>query len=186
MTSLELPSLLSYHSAVVQQARGQPGLGLTLHLLLQNAAGEDSRLFLQIARAHIWALRDACATIMPGNTDKYSAFMAKVHASHQLNYGDKFMKTLPLTDAFGRFHRRRNELSIPKTWLETLHEACSGVPASANETRNGLVLRFAMGSGEQLAFHMPHDLVFLLIDTIDNAIWAAEWERDGQPDEAGS
>jgi hypothetical protein len=186
MTSLELPSVLSYNSAVVQQARGQPGLGLTLHLLLQDAGGEDSRLFLQIARAHVWALRDACAIVMPGNTDKYSAFMSKVHASHQLNYGDKFMKTLPSTDVFGRFHRRRDELSIPKAWLETLQEACTGVPLGADITRNGLELRFAMGSGEPLSFHMPHEVVFLLIDTIDHAIWAAEWERDGQPDEAGS
>jgi hypothetical protein len=186
MTSFELPSVLSYNSAVVQQARGQPGLGLTLYLLLQNTAGKDSKLFLQIARAHVWALRDACAPVMAGNTDKYSAFMSKVHASHQLNYGDKFMKTLPSTDAFGRFHRRRDELSIPKTWLESLHEACVGTLLSADETRNGVVLRFAMGSGEPLAFHMPHEVVFLLIDTIDHAIWAAEWERDGQPDEAGS
>jgi hypothetical protein len=96
------------------------------------------------------------------------------------------MKTLPSTDVFGRFHRRRNELAIPQTWLEALHEPCIGVPLSADETLNGLVLRFAMGSGEPLGFHMPHEVVFLLIDTMDHAIWAAEWERDGQPDEAGS
>lgn len=186
MTSPELPSVLSYSSAVAQQARGQPGLGLTLYLLLQNAAGEDSSCFLQIARRDIWALRDACATVMPDNADKYSAFMAKVQASHQLNYGDKFLKTLPPTDPFGRFHRRRDELRIPKIHLESLNQAYTGVPMNAAQTRTGLVLRFVMSSGEQFAFHMPYDLVFLLIDTIDHAIWAAEWERDGQPDEAGS
>jgi len=185
MTSPELPSILSYNSAVVQQARGEPGLGLTFHLLLRNTSGGDSSCFLQIDRRHIWTLRDACVTVMPDNADKYSAFMAKVHASHQLNYGDKFLKTLPPADAFRCFHGRRGELPIPKSYLQALHPARIGVPVGATQTKNGLVLRFAMESAEQFAFHMPYDLVFLLIDTIDHAIWAAEWERDGQPDEAG-
>ena len=180
MTASELPTVVSYNFAVVQQSRGQPGLGLTLNLLMQSATGGETTCFLQLDKRHVWALRDTCASVIAAHPDKYSAFMAKTQASHQLNYGDKFLRTLPATDPYACFHRRRHELAIAPAYLTTLHPSSMGVPSTVAHTRNGLVLRFAMGPGEALVFYLPDDLVFLMVDTIDQAVWAAEWERNNQ------
>ena len=186
MTASELPTVVSYNFAVVQQSRGQPGLGLTLRLLMQNATSGESTFFLQLDKRHVWALRDTCASVISAHPDKYSAFMAKTQASHQLNYGDKFLRTLPATDPYACFHRRRHALTIPPSYLTTLQASSMGAPSTVAHTRNGLVLRFAMGSAEPLVFYLPDDLVFLMIDTIDQAVWAAEWEHDDQHDATGS
>ncbi len=186
MTASELPTVVSYNFAVVQQSRGQPGLGLTLRLLMQSATGGESTCFLQLDKRHVWALRDTCASVISAHPDKYSGFMAKTQASHQLNYGDKFLRTLPATDPYACFHRRRHALAIPPAYLTTLHPSSLGVPSTVAHTRNGLVFRFTMGSAEPLVFYLPDDLVFLMVDTIDQAVWAAEWERDDQQDAAGS
>jgi hypothetical protein len=35
-----------------------------------------------------------------------------------------------------------------------------------------------------MVFFLADDLVFLLLNTIDEAVWAAEWERDNSGDGA--
>jgi hypothetical protein len=186
MTAATLPTVLSTNFAVVQEGRGQPGIALTLHLLLRGADGVESSFFLQLAPSDIWTLGDACASLAAACPDRHAAFMAKTQASHQLNYGDRFLKTLPAGDPYAQFHRRRHELAIPVAFRTALHGHNLGVPNDLAQMRNGLRLRFALADGESFACLMPHDLVFLLADTIDQAVWAAEWQRDGQPDEAGS
>lgn len=180
MTASELPTVLSFNFAVVQQARGQPGLGLTLYLLLQSASGGETTCFLQLEKQHIWTLRDTCVSVISAHPDKYGAFMAKTQASHQLSYGDKFLRTLSPTDPYACFHRRLHELGIPPAYLTTLHEGSMGTPSTVAHTRNGLVFRFVMGADGPLVFYLPDDLVFLMVDTIDQAVWAAEWERNDQ------
>lgn len=179
-----LPTVLSSNFAVVQEGRGQPGIALTLHLLLRTVNGLESNFFLQLAPSHVWILGDAIACLAAACPDRHAAFMAKTQASHQLNYGDKFLKTLPLGDPFAEFFRRRHELTIPITFRTSLHANYLGIPNELTQTRDGLVLRFALASGEPFACLMPHDVVFLLADTIDQAVWAAEWQRDNQQDKA--
>jgi hypothetical protein len=186
MTASELSSVVSYNFAVVQPARGQAGTGLTLHLLLDSDAAGESTAFLQLEKRHVWAVRDTCAGVITAHPDKYASFVAKTQASHQLNYGDKFLKTLPSSDSYANFHRRRHELPIPPDFLTRMHTARTGVLSTVAHTRGGLVFRFAMRSSEPMVFFLADDLVFMMVDTIDQAVWAAEWERDDLRDEAGS
>ena len=186
MTASELSSVVSYNFAVVQPARGQPGTGLTLLFLLNSDAAGESTAFLQLDKRHVWTLRDTCAGVITAHPDKYASFVAKTQASHQLNYGDKFLKTLAASDPYANFHRRQHELPIPPDFQTMMHPAQTGVPSTVAHTRGGLVFRFAMGSSEPMIFFLADDLVFLMVDTIDQAVWAAEWERDDQPDRAGS
>jgi hypothetical protein len=186
MTASELSSVVSYNFAVVQPARGQAGIGLTLHLLLSSDAAGETTAFLQLDKRHVWSMRDTCAGVIAAHPDKYASFVAKTQASHQLNYGEKFLKTLSSSDPYANFHRRRHELAIPTEFLTRMHPARMGVPSTVAHTRGGLVFRFAMGSSEPMVFFLADDLVFLMIDTIDQAVWAAEWKRDDQRDEAGS
>lgn len=184
MTAANLPVVVAYQFAVIQQARGQPGIGLTLHLLLKDASGE-STFFLQLTPSSVWEVRDACVGLASRHADHYQNFLAKRRASHQLNYGDKFLKTLPARDAYGVFYRRQDELSVPVTFRTTLHATNTGILAEAVPTSQGLILRFSLTVSRQPGFLLPHDLVFLLADSIDEAIWAAEWERGGVADAAG-
>jgi hypothetical protein len=186
MTASELSRVVSYNFAVVQPARGQPGIGLSLHLLLQSDAIGETRSFLQIEKRHVWAIHDTCTGVITAHPDKYASFVAKTRASHQLNYGDKFLKTLPSSDPYANFHRRRHELAIPPEFLTTMHPARTGVLSTVAHARGGLVFRFAMKKSEPMVFFLADDLVFLMVNTIDQAIWAAEWERNDQRDEAGS
>jgi hypothetical protein len=185
MTASELSSVVSYNFAVVQPARGQPGIGLSLLLLLHSDANGETRSFLQIEKRHVWSIRDTCAGVATARPDKYAAFVAKTRASHQLNYGDKFLKTLPSSDPYANFHRRRHELAIPPKFLTAMHPARTGVLSTVAHARGGLVFRFAMGSSEPMVFFLPDDLTFLMMDTIDQAVWAAEWERNDRRDETG-
>ena len=185
MTASELPHVLSYNFAVVQPGRGLAGIGLTLYLLLNSDAGGDTTTLLQLDKRHVWALRDTCAGVISAHPDKYASFIAKTHASHQLNYGDKFLKTLPASDPYANFHRRRHELTIPPDFLTAMHPARTGVPSTVAHTRGGLVFRFTLGAAEPIVFFLADDLVFTMVDTIDQAVWAAEWERDNQRDETG-
>ena len=186
MIASELSSVVSYNFAVVQPSRGQAGIGLTLRLLLNSDAVGETTAFLQIDKRDVWAIRDTCAGVIAAHPDKYAAFAAKRQASHQLNYGDKFLKTLAASDPYANFHRRQPELPIPPDFQTVMHPAQTGVPSTVAHTRGGLVFRFAMGSSEPMIFFLADDLVFLMVDTIDQAVWAAEWERDDQPDRAGS
>lgn len=186
MIASELSSVVSYNFAVVQPGRGQPGIGLTLHLLLNSAAGGEATAFLQIDQRHVWTMRDTCAGVIAVHPDKYAAFVAKTRASHQLQYGEKFLKTLGASDPYANFQRRRHELPIPPDFQTTMHPARTGVPSTVAHTQGGLVFRFAMGSSEPLIFFLADDLVFLMVDTIDQAVWAAEWERDDQRNGASS
>jgi hypothetical protein len=184
MTAADLPVVVAYQFAVIQQARGQPGIGLTLHLLLKDASGE-STFFLQLTPSSVWEVRDACASLASRHADHYQNFLAKRRASHQLNYDDKFLKTLPAKDAYGVFYRRQGELPVPVTFRTTLHQENTGILVEVVPTSQGLVLRFSLVSSPHLGFLLPHDLSFLLADSIDEAIWAAEWERGGVADAAG-
>jgi hypothetical protein len=186
MTASELSSVVSYNFAVVQPARGQPGIGLTLRFLLNSDAAGETSAFLQIDKRDVWTVRDTCAGLITVHPDKYASFIAKTQASHQLNYGDKFLKTLAASDPYANFHRRRHELPIPPDFRTMMHPARTGVPSTVAHTRSGLVFRFAMGSSEPMIFFLADDLVFLMIDTIDQAVWAAEWERDEQPGGTGA
>jgi hypothetical protein len=58
-----------------------------------------------------------------------------------------------------------------------MHPARTGVLSTVAHARGGLVLRFAMGQSEPMVFFLADDLVFLMADTIDQAVWAAEWQR---------
>lgn len=186
MTKPELPRVVSYNFAVVQPARGLPGIGLSLHLLLRGDAGGETRTFLQLEKRQVWVLRDACAAASTDHPDQYASFLAKTRAAHQLNYGDKFLKTLPSTDPYANFHRRWNELAIPAEFLTAMHPAQTGVLSTATLSRGGMVCGFMMKHGETLAFFLPDDLAFQMVDTIDQAVWAAEWERDERLDDADS
>ena len=186
MNASELPRVVSYNFAVVQPARGQPGIGLTLRLLQNSEVAGETTAFLQLDERHVWSVRDSCASVMAAHPDKYASFVAKTQASHQLNYGDKFLKTLPQSDPYANFHRRRHELPIPPDFLTAMHPATTGVPSTVAHSRGGLIFRFAMNDSEPMVFFLADDLVFLMVDTIDQAIWAAEWERRDQRDEAGS
>jgi hypothetical protein len=183
MTS-ELSIVVSYNVAVVQPARGQAGIGLTLRLLLDSDVLGETTSLLQIEKRHVWAVHDTCAGMITAHPDKYASFIAKTRASHQLNYGDKFLKTLSSSDPFANFHRRRHELPIPPDFLTTLHPRSTGVLSTVAHTRTGLIFRFAMTSSEPMVFFLADDLVFLLLNTIDEAVWAAEWERDNSGDGA--
>lgn len=186
MNASELPRVVSYNFAVVQPARGQAGIGLTLRLLLDSEVSGETTAFLQLKTQNVWAMRDNCASVIAAHPDKYAAFIAKTQASHQLNYGDKFLKTLPLSDPYASFHRRRHELPIPPDFLTTMHPVTTGLPSTVAHSRGGLIFRFAMDASEPMVFFLADDLVFLMVDTIDQAVWAAEWERRDQRDEAGS
>ena len=182
MIASELSKVVSYNFAVVQPARGQAGIGLTLRLLLDSDAAGETTAFLQLDKRHVWTMQDTCAGMIAAHPDKYASFVAKTQASHQLNYGDKFLKTLSAADPYANFHRRRPELPIPPDFQTTMHPAKTGVPSVVAHTRDGLVFRFAMGSSDPLIFFLPDDLVFLMVDTIDQAVWAAEWKRNDWPD----
>jgi hypothetical protein len=184
MTATDLPVVVAYQSAVIQQSRGQPGIGLTLHLLLKDGSGE-STFFLQLEPSSVWEVRDACAGLAARHADQYQTFLAKRRASHQLNYGEKFLKTLPAKDAYGLFYRRQNELPVPVTFRTMLHHENTGTLVEAVPTSQGLSLRFSRMSSTNFGCLLPHDLVFLLADSIDEAIWAAEWERGGVADATG-
>lgn len=184
MTATDLPVVVAYQFAVIQQARGQPGIGLTLHLLLHDSAGE-STFFLQLEPASVWKVRDVCAGLAARHADHYQNFLAKRRASHQLNYGDKFLKTLPTKDTYGLFYRRQGELPIPLTFRTTLHRENTGIFVESMATFLGLILRFSLMSSTDFGCHLPYDLAFLLADSIDEAIWAAEWERGGLADATG-
>ena len=186
MTASELPSAISYNCAVVQPARGQAGIGLTLYLLLNSDAIGENTSLLQIEKRHVWAILDTCAGVITAHPDKYASFVIKTQASHQLNYGDKFLKTLSLSDPYANFHRRRHELVIPTDFLRTMHPTSTGVLSTVAHTQSGLVFRFAMKSPEPMVFFLADDLVFLMVDTIEQAVWAAEWDRNDQSDEAGT
>ena len=186
MNASELPHVVSYNFAVVQPARGQAGIGLTLRLLQDSEAAGETAVFLQLDEQHVWLVRDSCASVIAAHPDKYASFIAKAQASHQLNYGDKFLKTLPLSDPYANFHRRQHELPIPPDFLTTMHPATTGVPSTVAHSRGGLIFRFAMNTSEPMFFFLADDLVFLMVDTIDQAVWAAEWERRDQRDEADS
>ena len=183
MTASELFRVVSYNCAVVQPGRGQPGIGLTLHLLLDSDAAGETTAFLQLEKSHIWALRDTCAGVITAHPDKYASFVAKTRASHQLSYGDKFLKILPAADAYACFHRRWHELPISPDFLTTMHPANTGVLSTAAPTRGGLVFRFTLISAEPMVVFLADDLVFMMVDTIDQAVWAAEWTRDDLRDE---
>lgn len=180
MTDSEILRVVSYNHAVVQPGRGQPGVGITLHLLFVSDTAGETTEFLQFDKRHVWTLRDTCAGVINAYPDKYASFVAKARASHQLNYGDKFLKTLPAADCYANFHRRRSGLAIPPDFLSTMHPPKTAVPITAVPTRGGLVFRFAVGAAEPMAFFLADDLVFLMAETIDQAVWAAEWERDDQ------
>ncbi|WP_194711795.1 hypothetical protein [Noviherbaspirillum soli] len=184
MTATDLPVAIAYQFAVIQQARGQPGVGLTLHLLLHGSSGE-STVFLQLEPALVWKVRDACAGLAALHADHYQNFLAKRRASHQLNYGDKFLKTLPAKDAYRLFHRRQGELAVPLTFRTTLQRENMGILVESTPTSLGLILRFSRMPPADLVCRLPHDLAFLLADSIDEAIWAAEWERGGLADAPG-
>ena len=184
MTVTDLPVVVAYQFAVIQQARGQPGIGLTLQALLRDSAGE-SVFFLQLEPASVWKVRDACADLVVQHVDGYQRFLAKKHASHQLNYGDKFIRTLPASDAYGLFHRRKGELSVPPAFRTILHRENTGVFLESTPTPLGLVIRFSLTASTVLGWCFPDDLAFLLADSIDEAIWAAEWERDGSASATG-
>jgi hypothetical protein len=177
MTASELSMVVSYNFAVVQAARGQPGIGLSLHLLLHCDGIGETRSFLQIEKNHVWAIHDICTGVITAHPDKYASFVAKTRASHQLSYGDKFLKTLPSSDPYANFHRRRHELAIPPEFLTMMHPATTGVLSTVAHARSGLVFRFATAVSEPVAFFLADDLVFLMADTIDQAVWAAEWQR---------
>ena len=183
MTASELFRVVSYNFAVVQPGRGLPGVGLTLHLLLDSDAAAETTAFLQLEKCHVWGLRDTCAGVITAYPDKYAAFVAKTRASHWLSYGDKFLKTLPASDSYASFHRRRHELPISTDFLTMMHPARTGTPSTVAETRGGLIFRFTLGSEEPMVLFLADDLVFLMVDTIDQAVWAAEWERDDLRDE---
>lgn len=183
MTPADSP-VVAYQFAVIQAARGQPGIGLTLHLLLQGASGE-STAFLQLEPASVFAVRDACVNLAAQHQDEFQHFLAKKRASHQLNYGDKFLKTLPANDPYGLFHRRQQELVMPVTFRTMLQKENTGTLVESVQTSGGLTLRFSLTSSADFVCRLPHDLAFLLVDSIDQAIWAAEWERGGAAD-AGS
>lgn len=184
MTATDLPVVVAYQFAVIQQARAQPGIGLTLHLLLTDASGE-STFFLQLEPASVWEVRDACAGLAARDADPYQNFLAKRRASHQLNYGDKFLKTLPAKDAYGLFYRRQYELPVPLTFRTALHQENTGILVESLPLSQGLILRFSLKSSADFGCRLPHDLAFLLADSIDEAIWAAEWKRGGVPDATG-
>jgi len=184
MTATDPPVVVAYQSAVIQQARGRPGIGLTLQLLLNDSAGE-SIFFLQLEPASVWKVRDACADLAAPHVDHYQNFLAKKRASHQLNYGDKFLKTLPAKDAYGLFHRRKTELSVPLAFRTIFHQENAAIFVESTPTPLGLILRFSLVSSKAFACRLPHDLAFLLADSIDEAIWAAEWERGGLSNAAG-
>ena len=184
MTATDLPVLVAYQFAVVQEARGQPGIGLTLHLLLQDASGE-STAFLQLEPASVFAVRDACVRLATQHDGQFQHFLAKKRASHQLNYGDKFLKTLPSNDPYGLFYRKQKELAMPVTFRTTLQTENTGTLVESVQISHGLILRFSLMSSTDLVCRLPHDLAFLLVDSIDQAIWAAEWERGGVADAAG-
>ena len=185
MTASELASVVSYNYAVVQTARGEAGIGLSLHLLLHSDANGETCSLLQIEKRHVWTLQDSCAGVITARPDKYASFIAKTRASHQLNYGDKFLKTLSSSDPYANFHRRRHALAISPEFLTSMHPARTGVLSTVVHARGGLVFRFAMGSVEPMVFFLPDDLAFMMVDTIDQAVWAAEWERNDQRDETG-
>lgn len=178
MTAIDLPVVVAYQFAVIQQARGQPGIGLTLQLLLNDSAGE-STFFLQLEPASVWNVRDACTAFAARHPDHFQDFLAKKNASHQLNYGDKFLRTLPAKDAYGLFYRRKGELSVPLAFRTVLHRENAGILVASMPTSLGLILRFSLISSTGFGCRLPHDLAFLLVDSIDEAIWAAEWERGG-------
>lgn len=178
MTATDPPVVVAYQFAVIQQARGRPGIGLTLQLLLNDSAGE-SIFFLQLEPASVWKVRDACADLAARHVDHHQDFLAKKRASHQLNYGDKFLKTLPAKDAYGLFHRRKGELSVPLGFRTTLHRENRGVFLESTPASLGLVLRFSLMASTVFGCRLPPDLAFLLADSIDEAVWAAEWEREG-------
>lgn len=184
MSATDLPVVVAYQFAVIQQARGQPGIGLTLHLLLNDTDGE-STFFLQLEPASVWKVRDACAGLAARYADHYQDFLAKRRASHQLNYGDKFLKTLPAEDAYGLFYRRQDELAVPLTFRTTLHAENMGIFVESMPTSLGLILRFSLMPSTDFGCRLPFDLAFLLADSIDEAIWAAEWERGGLAGAAG-
>lgn len=181
MTAADLPVIVAYQFAVVQQSRGQPGIGLTLHLLLQHASGESS-FFLQLEPQAVWEVRDACAGLAIPYPDRYQNFLAKRRASHQVNYGEKFLKTLPAKDAYGLFFRRQDGLAVPLDFRTALHPENTGTLLEAASTSQGMVLRFSLTAYGDFSCRLPHDLAFLLVDSIDEAIWAAEWDRGGIAD----
>lgn len=183
MTS-ELSIVVSFNVAVVQPARGQAGIGLTLRLLLDSGVLGETTPLLQLEKRHVWAVHDTCAGMITAHPDKYASFVAKTRASHQLSYGDKFLKTLSSSDPYANFHRRQHALAIPQDFLTTMHPRRIGVLSTVAHTRGGLIFRFAMEFSEPMVFFLADDLVFLLLDTIDQAVWAAEWERDDPRDEA--
>lgn len=184
MNATDLPVVVAYQFAVIQQARGQPGIGLTLHLLLTGSSGE-STFFLQLEPASVWDVRDACAGLAASHPDRYQDFLAKRRASHQLNYGEKFLKTLPAKDAYGLFYRRQHELPVPVEFRTRLRQENTGILVESMPLSQGLVLRFSLMPSTDFKCHLPHDLAFLLADSIDEAIWAAEWERGGVADAPG-
>lgn len=181
MTASDLPIVLSHRYAVVQEARGQPGIGLTLHLLLQ-AGADESLCLLQLEPSQVWRVRDVCVALASRDPGRYQEFLAKRSASHQLNYGDKFLKTLRSDDAYGRFHRRYAELAIPVAFRTGLQPENTAVLSGALQSSDGLVLRFSLAASSNFGCVFPHDLAFLLADSMDEAIWAAEWERGGVAD----
>lgn len=183
MTATDLPVVVAYQFAVIQQARGCPGIGLTLHLLLRGATGE-STFFLQLEPAVVWKVRDACMGLAVPHADHYQHFLAKRRASHQVNYGEKFLKTLPGNDAYGTFYRRQAELPIPLGFRTTLYREHTRMLVEAAPSSQGLILRFSRTAPGDFACRLPHDLAFLLANSIDEAIWAAEWERGGVADGA--
>ncbi len=178
MTAVDLPVVVAYQFAVIQPARGQPGIGLTLHLLLMTASGE-STFFLQLTPSSVWELRDACLGLAATHADHYQNFLAKRRASHQLNYGDKFLKTLPAKDAYGLYYRRKHELPVPVMFRTMLFPENTGVLVEAAARSQDLILRFSLMSSTRFGCVLHHDLAFLLVDSIDEAIWAAEWKRGG-------
>jgi hypothetical protein len=153
-------------------------------LLLKESSGE-STFFLQLQPASVWEVRDVCASLAARHADHYQNFLAKRRASHQLNYGDKFLKTLPAKDAYGLFYRRQDELPVPIAFRTTLHQENTGILVESAPTSQGLILRFSLMASVDFGCRLPHDLAFLLADSIDEAIWAAEWERGGVADAAG-
>lgn len=177
MDECEPSRVVSYNVAVVQPDRGQPGIGLTLYLLLSSETNSETTVFVQLCKRHIWSLLDACAGVISARLDKYASFVAKTRASHQLSYGDKFLKTLPATDFYANFHRRRHSLVIPPAFLTTMQPAETGVPSKFAHVPGGMVVQFAFGAANPMVVFLADDIVFLMAETIDQAVWAAEWER---------
>lgn len=171
------PVVLAFTSRVMQKEQGEPGLGLALQLLLSDDTGRETIANLQLASEHVWDVQDACADVAPMHYGDFMAFTERMADLERATDKALFLKSLPPSDAFPRFFRRIDSLSIPHAYLVGLSDATTGKLKKSEECGQALDFTFSMDSGMPLSFSMPFDLVFILTAAIGDAVWAAEWKR---------